>query len=311
MLIPTIPRNLQPFFQIGPAVFETDSTTNAPARPPIYEHDIEGSFSWLPFPAPAVVYAEYNASLGSIPARVAPHIPYPHTNALAAHLFSKAAQLPNDLKSAPTRPHHDGLPRSRLTTAGFHSRRRAGFAWSRFFPLSVGFAPTASNANGALTIAPSILCHDQAIPSISSYSASPLRQRRVKTPWHFHFKKYWWTELALPNSFLGNAFHWHPVRNTKTIPSNTLRGSMGLRPPPGRRRYFCFFARLRLGISGSTRPHSSSDTVHDLMALMAYVHHERFFIVNYYLRISFLKKELLLKLWLFARKQRSFYSFPN
>jgi hypothetical protein len=70
------------------------------------------------------------------------------------------------------------------------------------------------------------------------------------------------------------------------MPANTLRGSMGLRPPPGRRRYFRFFARFRLGIRGSTRFHSSSDTVHDLMALMAYVYHERFFNVNSYLRIS-------------------------
>jgi hypothetical protein len=85
---------------------------------------------------------------------------------------------------------------------------------------------------------------------------------------------------------LGNAFHWHPVRNTKTIPSNTLRGSMGLRPPPGRRRYLRFLPRFRLGISGSTRFHSSTDTVHDLIALMAHVYHERFFNVNIYLRIS-------------------------
>jgi hypothetical protein len=93
-------------------------------------------------------------------------------------------------------------------------------------------------------------------------------------------------ELALPNSFWGNAFHWHPVRNTKTIPSNTLRGSIALRPPPGRRRYFRFLNRFRLGISGSTRFHSSSDTVHDLMALMAYLYHERLLNVNIYLRIS-------------------------
>jgi hypothetical protein len=275
MLILTILRNLQPFFQTEPAVSETDSTTNVPARPPIYGHDGEDSFSWLPLPRPAVVYAECNASLESIPVRVAPHTPYLHTNAPSAHFSPKVARLPNDLRSAPTRPHHAGVPRSRLTTAGFHSRRRAGFAWSRFFPRSVGLAPTASNANGALTIAPSMLCHDQAIPSISSYSASPLRQRRVNTPWRFHSKKYWWMELALPNSFLGKAFHWHPVRNTKTIPSNTLCGSMGLRPPPGRRRYFRFFGRLRLGMSGLTRSHSSSETVHDLMALMAYVYHER------------------------------------
>jgi len=286
MLIPIIPRNLQPVFQTGPVIFDTDSTTNVLARPPICEHDIEGSFSWLSLPRPVVARAECNASFGSIPARVALHNLYPHTNVAVVRLSPKAARLPNDLRSVPVRPRHVGVPRSRLTTAGFHSRRPGDFAWSRFFPLSVGFAPTVSSAKGAFTIAPSMLCHDQAIPSVSSYSASPLRQRRTNTPWRFHSRKYWWMELALPNSSWGNAFHWHPVRNTKTMPANTLRGSMGLRPPPGRRRYFRFFARFRLGISGSTRFHSSSDTVHDLMALMAYVYHERFFNVNIYLRIS-------------------------
>ena len=285
MLIPIIPRNFQPVFHIGPAISDTDSATNVPARPPIGEHDIEGSFSWLSLPHPVVARAECNASLESLAARVALHNLYPHTNVAGVRLFPKAARLPNDLRSAPARPRHVGVPRSRLTTAGFHCRRPGDFAWSRFFPLSVGFAPTVSSAKGAFTIAPSMLCHDQAIPSISSYSASPLRQRRTNTPWRFHSKKYWWMELALPNSSWGNAFHWHPVRNTKTMPANTLRGSMGLRPPPGRRRYFRFFARFRLGISGSTRFHSSSDTVHDLMALIAYLYHERFFNVNSYLRI--------------------------
>jgi hypothetical protein len=131
-----------------------------------------------------------------------------------------------------------------------------------------------------------MLCHRQAIPSISSYSASPLRQRRTKTPSRFHSKKYLWTELALPNTSSGKAFHWHPVRRTYTMAAKTLRGAMGFRPPPGRRRYFRFFLRLRLGIRGSTRFHSSSDTVHDLIALMAYVYHERLLNVNIYLRIS-------------------------
>jgi len=167
-------------------------------------------------------------------------------------------------------PHHASGPRLRLTTAGFHSRRRGDFAWSHFFPRSVGFAPTASRAKGALTIAPSILCQDQAMPSISSYSASPLRQRRTKTPSRFHSQKYLWMELALPNSLFGKAFHWHPVRSTKIMPSNTLRGSIRFRPPPGRRRYFRFFFRFRFGTRGSTRLHNSSDTVQDLIALMAF-----------------------------------------
>lgn len=286
MLTPINPRDFQPVFQIGPATYDTDSTTNALARPPICEHDIEDSFSWPLLPRPVVSREECNASFESMLVRAALHTLYPHTNAAEVHLLPKAARLPNNLRSTPVKPHHAGVPRSRLTTAGFHSRRRADFAWSHFFPLSVGLAPTASNAKGAFTIAPSMLCHDQAIPSISSYSASPLRQRRAKTPWRFHSKKYLWMELELPNSFSGNAFHWHPVRRTKTMPANTFLGSMGLRPPPGRRRYFRFLARFRLGISGSTRFHSSSDTVHDLIAPMIYVYHKRRSIVNIYLRIS-------------------------
>jgi hypothetical protein len=68
---------------------------------------------------------------------------------------------------------------------------------------------------------------------------------------------------------LGKAFHWHPVRNTKTIPSKTLRGSIALRPPPARRRYFRLLARFRCGISGSTRFHNSAETAHDMIVLMA------------------------------------------
>ena len=285
-LIPITLHNLQPAFQIGPATSDTDSAMNGLAQPPICEPDIEDSFSWLPLPHPVDSHAGCNASLESIPVPVAPRNPYPHKDVASAHSSPWAARSPDDPKSIPARPHHVVVPRSRLTTAGFHCRRRADFALSHFFPRSVGFAPTASRAKGALTIAPSMLCHDQAMPSISSYSANPLRQRRANTPWRFHSKKYLWMELELPNSFSGNAFHWHPVRKTKTIPANTLRGSMGLRPPPGFRRYFRFLTRFRLGISGSTRFHSSSDTVHDLMAPMAYIYHERLINVNNYLRIS-------------------------
>ena len=124
-------------------------------------------------------------------------------------------------------------PRSRLGREGFHIRRRERFASSHFFPRSVGFGPTASRAIGAFTMAPSMLCHDHAIPSISSYSANPLRQSFTKTPFFFHSRKYLCPELALPNSDLGKAFHWHPVRKTYTMASSTLRGSMGFRPPPG------------------------------------------------------------------------------
>jgi len=269
MLIPVIPRNLQPSSHIGPIICGTDSARNAYVQLPICEHDSGASCAWTQSPRPVDVHAEGNSSPRWIPGQAAPHNPYLHTSAAAAHHPRKADQRRSDPRSPLTKQHHDVVPRLRLTTAGFHSRRRGGFVSSHFFPRSVGLGPTASCANGALTIAPSMLCQRQAIPSISSYSANPLRQSLVNTPWRFHSKKYLWIELALPNSLLGNAFHWHPVRNTKTIPSKTLRGSMALRPPPARRRYFRLLARFRCGISGSTRFHSSADTAHDMIAPMA------------------------------------------
>jgi hypothetical protein len=132
---------------------------------------------------------------------------------------------------------------------------------------------------------PSMLCHAHAMPSSSSYSAKPRRHIFTNTPSRFHSRKYWCTELALPYSF-GNAFHWQPVRRTYTIAANMRRGSRGFRPPPGRLLYLRPLARLCFGISGATRSHRASDTVHDLSALM---HHSIATPVsrsNIYLRIS-------------------------
>jgi len=271
MLIPTIHRNLQLSFHIEPTICGTDSTMNAYARPPISGHDNGDSSAWNQSPRPVGVHEECNPFRRLIPGQDAPHTPYPHTSADAGQHLSKVDQSRSGPKSPLIKPHHVVGRRLRLMTAGFHSRRRGDFAWSHFFPRSVGLGPTVSCANGALTMDPSMLCHRQAIPSISSYSASPLRQSFVNTPWCFQSKKYLWIELALPNSLLGNAFHWHPVRNTKTIPSNTLRGSMALRPPPARRRYLRPLGRFRCGISGSTRFHSSAEIAHDMIALIAKV----------------------------------------
>ncbi len=268
--IPTMLHNFQRFYQIEPTVSGSDSTMNASSPLPICAHGIENSSSWPSPLRPAAVHAEYSFCFASIPQPGSQHTLYPRRDVAATPYSQMVLELLHGPRSVPATPHHASVPRLRLTTAGFHSRRRADFAWSHFFPRSVGFAPTASRAKGALTIAPSMLCQDQPIPSISSYSASPLRQRRTKTPSRFHSKKYLWMELALPNSLFGKAFHWHPVRSTKIIPSNTLRGSMRFRPPPGRRRYFRFFFRFRFGIRDSTRLHNSSDTVHDLTALMAF-----------------------------------------
>jgi hypothetical protein len=270
MLIPIGHHNQQSFFQSEPTASGTDSAKNGSAQPPIGERDSEDSFSWPSSPAPVVECAQCSCSAESIPGPVLPHTLYPRRDADEKLLFPKAFQLQYCPASALITSHHAAELRSRLTTAGFHCRRREDFSWYHFFPRSVGFAPTASKAKGAFTVAPSMLCHDQAIPSISSYSASPLRQRRKNTPFRFQSKKYWWMELALPNSFFGKAFHWHPVRNTKIMPSKTFRDPMGLRPPPGRRRYFRFLGRFLFGISGSTRSQSSSDTVHDLIALMTH-----------------------------------------
>jgi hypothetical protein len=120
-----------------------------------------------------------------------------------------------------------------------------------------------------------MLCQDQAIPSISSYSARPLRQSFAKTPFLFHSMKYLWTELALPNSSFGKAFHWHPVRKTYTMAASTFRESMAFRPAPARLRYFRLLSRLGFGISGSARFQNSSDIVHDLKAFMDWRHNRR------------------------------------
>ena len=77
--------------------------------------------------------------------------------------------------------------------------------------------------------------------------------------------------LALPNAALGRAFHWQPLRRTKMIASKNCRGSMGLRLPPGWRRYRRPYFIFRLGMAGLTLAHSCPETVQDLMALMAQV----------------------------------------
>jgi hypothetical protein len=131
-----------------------------------------------------------------------------------------------------------------------------------------------------------MLCQAQAIPSIASYSASPLRHSRTKTPRFFHSKKYLCTELALPYRSLGNAFHWHPVRNTYTIPANIFRESIGLRPPPGRRLYFRPFSRFRRGINGAAFSQRASDTSQEYVMLMQEGYHCASGNATIYLRIS-------------------------
>lgn len=267
-LTPIILRNSRLFSRTARAICDSDSAKSVYALRPTGAHAREDSVVWQQSLRPFAGYVAHSdaSRWPSVPA--SRYTLYQRRDAPAEDSAPAAAPALFDPALAPEASHREPAPRWRLSRAGFHSRLRAGCVCSLFFPRSVGFGPTASRAKGALTIAPSMLCHAQAMPSISSYSANPFRHSCTNTPWRFHSWKYLWIELALPNRSSGNAFHWHPVRNTYTIPSNTLRISSGLRPPPGFRRYLFPFSRFRAGISGSTLTHIVSDTVQDLIAFM-------------------------------------------
>jgi hypothetical protein len=260
------------FSQNVPAVSEIGLTTIKSAPQPIGELCNGGCASWLAFLHLSDGHEGGSAYSQWLSEQACPDTPYPRISALWEPSSPRGVSRQYDPGSVPEALHHAFAPRSRLTTEGFHARRREDFAWSHFFPRSVGFGPTDSCAIGAFIMAPSMLCQDHAIPSISSYSARPLRHSRTKTPFLFHSEKYLCTELALPNSAFGNAFHWHPVRKTYTMAESTFRGSMAFRPPPARRRYFRLLSRLGFGISGSARFQNSSDIVHDFMAFIAWEH---------------------------------------
>jgi hypothetical protein len=256
----------------GQAVFETDSARTESARRPI---DAPCSVDCVSWPALLHLFGGHGGCTSDpqwLPELVCLHTPYLHIGVAWGPFSLRVASPQSDPESVPGALRHAFGLRSRLGIAGFHARRREDFAWSHFFPRSVGFGPTDSCASGALTMAPSMLCQDHAIPSISSYSAKPLRHSLTNTPFFFHSKKYLWTELALPNSSFGKAFHWHPVRKTYTMAESTFRGSMAFRPAPERRRYLRLLSRLGFGISGSARSQNSSDIVHDLKAFMAWKH---------------------------------------
>jgi hypothetical protein len=254
-------------------VSEIGSTRNAFSRQPIGAPCNGGCASW---PGPLRLFAghgECSIETQWLSGLAYPYIPCRHIDAASEPSSLLAAPPKCGPRSAPEASRHAFAPRSRPGIAGFHARRRECFSWSHFFPRSVGFGPTDSCARGAFTMAPSMLCQDHTIPSISSYSAKPLRQSFTKKPFLFHSMKYLWTELALPNSSFGKAFHWHPVRKTYTMAESTFRGSMAFRPAPVRRRYLRLLSRcLGFGISGSARCQNSSDIVHDLKAFMAWKH---------------------------------------
>ena len=268
MLTATNPRNSGLFSQTAPVACGNDSARSAFFQRPSDAVVLADYVSSLRFPLLGAEHGARNAWLQWLSGPVPRHSPHRGIGFHSKVPAPVAVLLPSDPTSAPRVSRRGRGHRWRLSTAGFHVRRRADCACSLFFPRSVGFGPTASCARGALTIAPSRLCHRHAIPSRSSYSARPFRHRRTKTPVAAQNRKYLWMELALPKRSSGNAFHWQPVRNTYTIPSNTRLGSRGFRPPPGLRRYRRFFSRFGFGMTGATSAHSSSDTVQDRIALM-------------------------------------------
>ena len=273
-LTPRVLHGSLPISRNERAVFGTDSAMNACAPQPSDAPGIADSAAWLSLLRRAAGHEAHSCVPQSPLGPVVQHNLYPRTSAVSERSWLPACPPRSDPAWVQATSRRAVGPRWRLWIAGFHSRRPVSCAWSLFFPRSVGLGPTASWASGAFTMAPSILCQAQAAPSRSSYSANPLRQSRTKTLLRFHSKKYLWIELALPNLSSGSAFHWHPVRSTYTMPANTLRGSIGLRPPPGRRRYFRPFSRLRFGTNGATFAQSSSETVQECIALMARVYHE-------------------------------------
>jgi len=264
----TNPRNSRLFSQIVPVTCGNDSAKSACVRLPNDAVVLADCVFSLRFPLLGAEHGVHNAWLRWLSGPVPRHSPHQGIDSRSEVPAPVAVPSRSDPRSAPRVSHRGRGHRWRLLTAGSHARRRVDCACSLFFPRSVGFGPTASCARGALTIAPSRLCHRHAIPSRSSYSARPFRHKRLKTPVPTHNRKYLWMELALPKRSSGNAFHWQPVRNTYTIPSNTRRGSRGFRPPPGLRRYRRFFSRFGFGMTGATSAHSSSDTVQDRIALM-------------------------------------------
>lgn len=252
---------------------------------PIFGDDNQDFVTSPKFPPLSDAHGECNVVRELLFQQVLQHILYPSRGFVSPICWASAVLQSRHPLFHQEASRHVRWLRLRLSTTGSHARLRECFALSHFFPRSVGFGPTASIASGALTIAPSILCHAQAIPSISSYSAKPARQMRIKTPWRFHSRKYLCTELALPNSF-GIAFHWQPVRRTYTIASKTFRGSIDFRPPPGFLLYFFPFSRSLFGIREATLFHKVSETVHDFIAFMPVILSRRPSACQYYLRIS-------------------------
>lgn len=251
------------FSHIEQAVFWNGWTMNGRLQRPIVVAWI--LFSWVLFLRLVGVRGEYNFDFGFVSRLFLRHILCQHTDSV---FFLLGKQWFSHSGLEQVLSHHDDLLRSRRSIAGHHGRLREDAVCFHFFPRSVGFGPTSSWARGAFTIAPSMLCHLHAIPSISSYSWSPALHNCIKNPAEIHSWKYRCTALGVPNLSLESAFHWQPVLSTYMMPSKTLRDGILFLPPPIFRLYFLSRCRLYAGINGSTFCQKVSETSHDAIAIL-------------------------------------------
>ncbi|GGY98231.1 hypothetical protein GCM10010385_55180 [Streptomyces geysiriensis] len=107
----------------------------------------------------------------------------------------------------------------------------------------------------ALTWEESTTQRDQSRRAAAFSSASKISCSRCQTPASFQSRSLRQHDMPDPKPrSLGRYSHWIPVCSTYKIPHSTSRSGNGLRPG-------CRNLRSRSGSSGSTRSHSSSDTI--------------------------------------------------
>jgi hypothetical protein len=180
--VPIMLPNFRRVYQMGPTVFGIDLTMNASSPLHICASRIEDSSFWPSPSRPAVVYTKNSLCFASIPQQDSPHAFFSNRDIAAVLSSQMTFELLHGPRSASATPHHVSLPCLRPTTAGFHSRRRGDFVWSHFSPDLLDSLQWPSETKGAFTVTPLLLCWNQAMLSISSHSANPLRGSREKTP---------------------------------------------------------------------------------------------------------------------------------
>jgi hypothetical protein len=137
------------------------------------------------------------------------------------------AQASNLRNIMPVGPGHDERQRDATTV---HQQMALA---PIFFPDPLDSVPRFPDASGAFIIAPSMLCHRQAMPSNSSYSARPNFHKRFKDSGFLPLQKAGMNRTGATVTFSGKRLPLAAGSQNETrylqIPR---RGSLGLRPPP-------------------------------------------------------------------------------